>query len=86
MQNRVKKIGFQLSDFTAYIFSCEWIKISSGFIEKFLFNDAYYLYKFIITEENKEGGDDANMMQMNGDIQGNGATNQEDAEMEEGKK
>lgn len=34
-------------------------------------------------EENKEGGDDANMMQMNGDIQGNGATNQEDAEMEE---
>lgn len=57
-----------------------------GFLEKFLFNDAYYLYKFIITEENKEGGDDANMMQMNGDIQGNGATNQEDAEMEEGKK
>lgn len=39
----------------------------------------------IVTEENKEGGDDANMMQMNGDIQGNGATNQEDAEMEEGK-
>lgn len=44
------------------------------------------LIVLIVTEENKEGGDDANMMQMNGDIQGNGATNQEDAEMEEGKK
>lgn len=36
-------------------------------------------------EENKEGGDDANMTQVNGDILGNGATSQEDAEMEEGK-
>lgn len=52
-----------------------------------MLNNAYYtLIVLIITEENKEGGDDANMMQMNGDIQGNGATNQEDAEMEEGKK
>lgn len=53
----------------------------------YILNDAYYmLIVLIVTEENKEGGDDANMMQMNGDIQGNGATNQEDAEMEEGKK
>lgn len=85
MQNRVKQIGFQLRDFTAYIFFCELI--FSGFLEKFMLNNAYYiLIVLIITEENKEGGDDANMMQMNGDIQGNGATNQEDAEMEEGKK
>lgn len=74
MQKRVKHIRFQLND-------------SSGCLEKYILNDAYYmLIVLIVTEENKEGGDDANMMQMNGDIQGNGATNQEDAEMEEGKK
>jgi hypothetical protein len=42
-------------------------------------------YLLFFTEENKEGGDDANMTQVNGDILGNGATSQEDAEMEEGK-
>lgn len=70
--------------FPAYIFLN---KYSSGCLEKYILNDAYYMrIVLIVTEENKEGGDDANMMQMNGDIQGNGATNQEDAEMEEGKK
>lgn len=85
MQNSVKQIGFQLRDFTAYIF---FLRMNILLVfQRFMLNNAYYtLIVLIITEENKEGGDDANMMQMNGDIQGNGATNQEDAEMEEGKK